>query len=62
LQPDFDLDRYIGRWFEFQRRKDLPFQSGDCGYVEYTLKDPYAIRVFNTEYREEISSYNSALG
>ncbi|XP_066988971.1 apolipoprotein D-like [Macrobrachium rosenbergii] len=31
---DFKLDQYMGRWYELERF-DVPFQTGDCGTVDY---------------------------
>ena len=37
-QPDFDADRYIGRWYEFRREDDLSFEKGICTSANYSFK------------------------
>ena len=27
---NFDLDKYLGTWFELYRAKNVPFESGEC--------------------------------
>ena len=52
-QDDFDLNRYIGRWFEMQREMNTPFQKGEHGTADYSIATAHAgIRVVNTEYLE----------
>ena len=52
---NFQLNRYLGKWFEQFRDKNTPFQKGDCVIAEYTLfEDKYSknelkIRVTNSE-------------
>ena len=50
LQKDFDLDRYIGRWYEFYRARSLPFQSQDCGTATYVREPGNWIQVNNQEW------------
>ena len=52
LEQDFDTNKYMGRWYEMLREKDIWFQSGECGHVFYTLNpdNEQEINVANTEY------------
>lgn len=49
LQPDFDLDKYLGGWQEAVRTKGIPFESGDCVYAKYSFRDDGFVKVNNTE-------------
>ncbi|XP_068197310.1 apolipoprotein D-like [Antennarius striatus] len=48
VQANFDLNRYIGKWYEIQK---LPtaFQRGECSTATYSLISPGVVRVFNKE-------------
>jgi len=43
----FDLNRYLGQWFELARGKDVPFQKGDCTQANYSMNDDGTVRVNN---------------
>ena len=45
----FDLNRYLGNWFEVARGKVIPFQKGDCTQANYSLNDDGSVRVNNIE-------------
>ena len=45
----FDLNRYLGNWYEVARAKSIPFQSGDCTQANYSLNDDGSIKVNNTD-------------
>ena len=49
-QPDFDVEKYMGRWFEMTRTKDLTFyqKDADCVYIEYFIKPNGKVNVYNT--------------
>ena len=49
-QPDFDVEKYMGRWFEMTRTKDLTFyeKDADCVYIEYFIKPNGEVNVYNT--------------
>ncbi|KAJ6644087.1 Apolipoprotein D [Pseudolycoriella hygida] len=43
----FDLQKYLGRWYELARY-DIYFEKGcDCGYADYTLNDDGSVHVKN---------------
>ena len=57
-QPAFDADRYLGRWYEFRRESDIPFEKGICCSVFYQYKpDGKQIDVQNSEFRPPDSSH-----
>jgi apolipoprotein D and lipocalin family protein len=39
LQSNFELERYMGTWYEILRTKDANFEKGDCVRATYTLND-----------------------
>ena len=49
LQPDFDIQRYLGTWFEIQRDAGTTFQlGGDCTQARYALNPDGTVNVHNT--------------
>ncbi len=56
-QPDFDADRYTGRWYEFRRENDLWYEKGTCTSANYSFKPDGQIRVENTELRPADGSH-----
>uniref|UniRef100_A0A8C6SBE5 Apolipoprotein D n=1 Tax=Neogobius melanostomus TaxID=47308 RepID=A0A8C6SBE5_9GOBI len=51
VQPDFDLQRYLGRWFEITK---LPanFERGKCIEANYALREDGTIQVLNKQQEE----------
>lgn len=49
LQEDFDVTQYTGTWREAARMKGTWFQSGECGWANYTPLEGDCIRVENTQ-------------
>lgn len=47
-QQNFDLDRYLGRWYETYRSKSISFEDGECVTAEYSKRDDGQVRVFNS--------------
>ena len=48
---DFYAESYKGIWYEMQRDKSIPFETGDCVTVQYEdTNDPAKISVENTQY------------
>lgn len=60
-QEDFDLQQYLGDWQEAARLKTIPFESGDCVYARYTLRDDGKVKVNNTEILPN-GKINTAIG
>ena len=49
--PDFQLERYLGRWYEMSRDKDTKFQKGDYTTADYAWNEAKTgISVTNNEY------------
>merc|ERR1712228_104473 len=62
-QDDFDMKKYIGRWYEFSREKSTPFQKGDHGTADYAFTSEHAgIQVVNTEYLADKQKTNQVIG
>jgi len=59
-KADFNLVPYMGRWWELEKYPNM-FQTGDCGFAHYALKDDAIIAVNNTELRPD-GTVNTAIG
>jgi apolipoprotein D and lipocalin family protein len=44
----FELNRYLGKWYELAREKSIPFQKTDCTNAVYSLNDDGTIKVLNS--------------
>lgn len=49
LQENFDLSQYLGQWHEAARMKGTQFESGDCGWANYSLRENGHVKVVNTQ-------------
>ena len=50
VQQQFDLDAYLGLWYEQRRDKECSYEDGICNTAQYSLTDdPDTIRVRNNE-------------
>ena len=49
-QPNFQVDQYLGKWYEMARSKSIRFEKGDDTTAEYGKLDDNKISVVNTEY------------
>ncbi len=59
---DFELDRYLGQWFEIARL-DHSFERGlDCVTATYSLRDDGGVRVINRGYNLEEQAWDEAEG
>lgn len=59
---DFELDRYLGTWYEI-RRLDQPFEKGLSQVTaEYTLRDDGGVNVINRGYNAETNEWKTANG
>ncbi len=64
VQPvqDFDLNRYLGRWYEIARL-DHRFERGLVNVsAEYTLRDDGGIRVVNRGYNTDAAEWTEVEG
>ena len=48
IQPNFDLSKYAGTWYEIKRNSDLPFEKGECVTARYTAQSDGSIEVKNS--------------
>jgi apolipoprotein D and lipocalin family protein len=59
---DFDLERYLGKWYEIARL-DHKFESGLSNVsATYGLRDDGGIRVVNRGYKEETGKWDETVG
>jgi len=59
---NFELDRYLGKWYEIARL-DHSFERGLEGVTaEYSLRDDGGVRVINRGYAVEDAEWNEAEG
>lgn len=59
---EFDLERYIGHWYEIARL-DHPFERGlNQVSAEYSIRDDGTVRVINRGYNEEQGKWKEAEG
>jgi len=59
---DFDLDSYLGTWYEIARM-DHSFERGlSAVTANYTMKDNGMVRVLNKGYKSKKSKWSSASG
>jgi lipocalin len=52
IQENFDLNRYVGTWYQHSLVKGAPYENGNCEQARYRIKDMATgeIEVFNTQY------------
>ena len=62
LKADFEIERYMGTWFDFARSNNIPFQDGDCGTAQYKLLDDGTVDVVNTQYLPVIDELDGIKG
>ena len=50
VQPNFDMESYLGTWYELYRSNDIPKynESGECTTAHYSAKHGDNIKVENT--------------
>jgi apolipoprotein D and lipocalin family protein len=49
LTPNFDLNQYIGVWYEYARDKSIIFEYGDCSQLYYTKKSNGNLGIQNSQ-------------
>ncbi|HAO25793.1 MULTISPECIES: lipocalin family protein [unclassified Methylophaga] len=60
--PDFELDRYLGKWFEIARL-DHSFERGLTSVTaDYSLREDGSVRVINRGYNSEKGQWEEAEG
>jgi len=59
---DFDIDRYLGTWYEIVRL-DHSFERGLSGVTaNYALRDDGGVRVVNRGYQAQSGKWDEAIG
>lgn len=59
---DFELNRYLGKWYEIARL-DHSFERGlDCVTADYSLRSDGGVRVINRGYNLDDQEWNEAEG
>ena len=58
---NFNVDLYMGTWYEYARTENIPFEDGDCITADYKL-DGGHVKVTNTEYIRSADRLDSASG
>jgi apolipoprotein D and lipocalin family protein len=59
---DFELDRYLGKWFEVARL-DHSFERGLSGVTaEYSMREDGGVRVINSGLSDDTGDYSEAEG
>ncbi|KAM0680460.1 hypothetical protein GINT2_001520 [Glugoides intestinalis] len=54
VQKNFDLDKYLGKWYEIYRTSNIPFEKGKNITAEYTkIENSEFIKVVNTQYNKK---------
>ena len=49
VMQGFDLDRYVGMWYEQVRDKSVWYETGDCVQAKYTKKSDGSVEVRNSQ-------------
>lgn len=62
VQPDFDVRKYMGLWYEQERYFAIFQFTYKCGTAHYTLRDDGSVLVNNTGYVRLWESWDTALG
>ena len=48
LQADYNIEKFLGTWYELKRNYDLPFEGGDCVTAQYAKRTDGGIDVTNS--------------
>ena len=64
VQQNFDVNRYLGLWYEARRDADCRFEAtnGICNTAQYSLRDDGDIRVVNDEWEDDTSEWGGGVG
>ena len=46
---EFQVDKYLGKWYEQARDKSFRFSKGECVQADYSLNDKKNVHVHNSE-------------
>lgn len=62
VQDNFDVQQYMGRWYEMERFFAIFEAFQDCVTADYSLQDTRTVTVNNTGYNKLLRRYSSVLG
>ena len=62
LQPNYNIDQFLGTWYELKRNYDLPFEGGDCVTAQYAKRTDGGIDVTNSQYYIDQARLDSIKG
>ncbi len=48
LMRDFEVDKYLGTWYEMMRSDSIKFEEGTCITANYSLLESGKIKVLNS--------------
>ena len=60
--PYFELDKYMGAWFEQSRDKKCIYEFGECAIGNYTLQEDNTFHIRNDEYYTKLDMWKGADG
>lgn len=61
-QEKFDLNRYLGKWYENRRYSNLFSLFSNCVTAEYSMTSPTSVQVNNTGWKYLSGYYDNAIG
>ena len=61
-QADFDVESYMGLWYEYSRSDNVPFEGGSCITAQYTLDSKRKVGVTNSQYLPDSDNIDSSDG
>lgn len=59
---NFNIESYMGKWYEQYRDNSSPFQSGDCVTATYSLNPNSTVRVENRQYFRDLKTDDTDIG
>lgn len=60
LQPNFDINQYLGTWYEAGRDKGLIYEYGDCAQARYSVNADGSLNIHNSLYNAHTNQIDSA--
>ena len=64
LQDNFEIEKYVGVWYEQYRDYDFAFSdpSGECTVAEYSFNDDGSVKVHNSQYITSNKTLDDTVG
>lgn len=53
VMSGFDLDKYLGTWYEFRESIDQPFAGSDCVKATYSYREDGLVKVLNSGQKKD---------